>query len=489
MSFNRDHLLDEFRRLKLIRELSAGKFSLFSGKVAHFFIALILFVVLVTWLLHATEMKREAVYMSGIFLLSAYLWVTEALPLFATALLVIGLEIIFIANPGGWQSLGFANGESPVYTIFIEPLANPVIILFLGGFLLAMASVKQGVDQALASTLLKLFGNQPLMIMLGLMSVTATFSMFMSNTATTAMMITLVIPLLKFIPKGDPFNKALILCIPFAANIGGMGTPIASPPNAVAMGFLKSAGFNITFLQWMLIAIPLVVALLLFALFLLWTFYKPREKGLSVVLKPIKINRSGWFVIVIFSTTVLLWLTDQWHGLPSAAVALLPAIAFTATGIIKRIDYNSLEWHILTLIAGGIALGVGMKVTGLDAIIINEIPPGSAWVFILLLVSTALFSTFMSNTAAANLIIPIGISFASGVMGKPLEAIILGVSIALVSSISMALPISTPPNAIAYARGILNSKDFMLTGSIIGVFALLLILLFSRTVIEFWMTL
>lgn len=488
MKFSRNHLYEEFKRLKFIRKIAGIKPPLYTAKLIHFFIALILFAVLFFLLSSFTEMPREAIYMAGIFLLSAYLWVTEALPLFATALLVMGLEIVFIANPGNWPLLGFSNGLSPNYTVFIEPMANPVIILFLGGFLLAMASVKQGVDKALASTLLKFFGNTPIMIMLGLMLVTAVFSMFMSNTATTAMMITLVIPLLKFIPKADPFNKALILCIPFAANIGGMGTPIASPPNAVAMGFLKSAGFEITFLQWMLIAIPLMAALLLVAFFLLWTFYKPKEQGLLISLEETKIDKNGWFVIVIFSSTVLLWLTDQLHGLPAAAVALLPAIAFTATGLIRRSDYNSLEWHILTLIAGGIALGVGMKITGLDAIIINEIPTGSSLVFILLVVATILFSTFMSNTAAANLIIPIGISFAANATGGPHEAIVLGVSIALAASVAMSLPISTPPNAIAYARGILTSKDFMLIGSIMGILALVLILFFGKTIIEFWMT-
>lgn len=488
MKFNRNHLLEEFKRLRFIRGIAGIKTPLYTAKLIHFFIALMLFALLVLLLATYTEMPREAIYMAGIFVLSAYLWVTEALPLFATALLVIGLEIIFIANPGDWPLLGFANGLSPDYTTFIEPMANSVIILFLGGFLLAMASVKQGVDKALASTLLKLFGSTPFMIMMGLMLVTAIFSMFMSNTATTAMMITLVVPLLKFIPKGDPFSKALILCIPFAANIGGMGTPIASPPNAVAMGFLKSAGYEITFLQWMLIAIPLMAALLLVTFFLLWLFYKPKEKGLSISLEHTAIDKSGWFVIIIFSSTVLLWLTDQWHGLPAAAVALLPAIAFTATGLIRRSDYNSLEWHILTLIAGGIALGVGMKITGLDAIIINEIPSGSSIVFILLIIATLVFSTFMSNTAAANLIIPIGISFAAKAAGGPQEAIVLGVSIALAASAAMSLPISTPPNAIAYARGILSSKDFMLIGSIIGILTLLLILLFGESIIKFWMT-
>ena len=178
--------------------------------------------------------------------------------------------------------------------------------------------------------------------------------------------------------------------------------------------------------------------------------------------------------MVIFAVTIGLWLTDQVHGLPTSVVALVPVVGFTTTGIIRRSDINSLEWHILILIAGGIALGVGMKMTGLDQIIVDLIPQNSMIIFPLLIVVTILLSTFMSNTAASNLLIPLGISFATG-LGSSQLSLEIGVGVAFAASMAMALPISTPPNAIAYSKGVLGSKDFTKAGLIIGLIAFFLI--------------
>lgn len=412
--------------------------------------------------------------MASIFILAGLLWVSEALPLFATALVIISLEIIFISNPGNWPGLGNPIGENPNFRTFLNPLSDPIIILFLGGFILAQASVKEGIDKALASQILRIFGAKPRVVLLGLMTITCVFSMWMSNTATTAMMITLATPLASQIPAGDPFRKSLVLSIPFAANIGGMGTPIASPPNAVAVAFLKNVGIHISFLEWMIVAIPLVIGLLLITWILLWHLYKPNN-GFSLATETHRINGRGFFVMIIFSTTILLWMSDSWHGLPTAVVALVPVVAFTTTGIIRRSDVNSLEWHILILIAGGIALGLGLKITGLDLVIVNLIPKDDAIIFPLMMVSTILLSTFMSNTAASNLLIPLGISFAIGLQEQALAREI-GIGIALAASAAMSLPISTPPNAIAYAKGVLSSQDFSKAGVLVGIVAVILIL-------------
>lgn len=419
-------------------------------------------------------MPRQAVLMLAIFVLAGLLWVTEAMPLFATALVVISLEIILIANPGDWSGLGSIDGNNPDFRTFLNPISDPVIILFLGGFILAQASVKEGIDKALASNILKIFGQKPKVVMLGLMTITCIFSMWMSNTATTAMMITLTVPLMKQIPHEDPFRKAIVLCIPFAANIGGLGTPIASPPNAVAVGFLKSVGIEISFLDWMLTATPMMVIMILFVWLLLWRLYKP-QTSITMSSEFHKIDARGAYVMIIFTLTIILWLSDGLHGLPTAVVALVPVIGFTTTGIIRRSDINSLEWHILILIAGGIALGLGLKVTGLDVIVVDLIPKESGIIFPALILSTIILSTFMSNTAASNLLIPLGVSFAIG-LGDNGIALEIGVGIALAASMAMSLPISTPPNAIAYANGVLSSKDFTKAGVLVGLFAIVLIL-------------
>ena len=426
--------------------------------------------------------------MTGIFVLAALLWATEALPLFATAILIIALEIVLLANPGGWSGFGFAGGNSPDYQVFLAPLANPVIVLFFGGFLLAHAILKEGVDKTMAGAILSLFGRSPRRVMLGLMVITAVFSMWMSNTATTAMMITLTVPMLSQIPAGDPFRKGLILSVPFAANIGGMGTPIASPPNAVAVSFLLEAGYEISFLQWVLIAIPLMTGLLLFSWVLLSFLYAPRQR--IVFAKPVAEPMSGrdWYVVGVLVTTIGLWLTEGWHGLSTAVVALLPAVAFTATGLLTRRDVNSLEWHILILIMGGIALGVGMQRTGLDEVFVSLIPSQGGVVLGAMVLATILFSTFISNTAAANLLLPVGIAFAAGTTDPDSPgAIVLAVSIALAASLAMSLPVSTPPNTIAYSQGRLTSGDFIRPGVVIGIVAVVLIVWLGDEVVGFWM--
>jgi sodium-dependent dicarboxylate transporter 2/3/5 len=435
----------------------------------------------------AAGWPREAAYMAGIFVAAALLWVLEALPLFATALLVVGLEIILLANPGGWPGLGFEQAPTPSYQTFLAPAADPILVLFFGGFLLARACVKEGVDRTLAGLILRLFHGQPGRVMLGLMLVTALFSMWMSNTAATAMMITIVAPMVRQIPEGDPVRKGLVLAVPFAANVGGMGTPIASPPNAVAVGFLSSAGYEVSFLQWMLIAVPLTAAMLGVAWAVLRALYPPATDDLTLQADHRALSGRGVFVLAVLVLTVGLWLTDRWHGLPTAVVALLPAIAFTATGVLDQTDVDSLEWDILILIGGGIALGAGMQQTGLDQIVVQAVPLGGPFVGVGLVGATVLVSTFMSNTAAANLLIPIGVSFAAGLLatGGP-GPIQVGLSIALAASLSMALPVSTPPNAIAYASGELDTADFVRAGSLVGALAVVLIVAFGGPVITFW---
>jgi len=481
---------EEVKRLRNIERLAEIRPPIPSRRVILFLLVILADAVVVWLLFEHTGLRREAVFMSGIFVLAGLLWVTESLPLFATAIVIIALEIIFIANPGNWPGFGFADGNSPDYQAFLSPLANPIIVLFFGGFVLAQAVLKEGVDKAMASVILRWFGGKPRMVMLGLMLITAVFSMWMSNTATTAMMITLVVPMLSQVPTSDPLRKGLLLSIPFAANIGGMGTPIASPPNAVAVSFLQQAGYEISFSQWVLIAVPLMVFLLFFAWLLIGYLFPAQDADVQLNAEQRKIDRRGWYVIVILVTTVLLWLTDRFHGLSTAVVALFPAVAFTATGLISRSDINSLEWHILILIMGGIALGIGMQTTGLDTILVEAIPVQGQAILAVLVVTTILFSTFISNTAAANLLLPIGITYAIQQIGSEIASpgpIQIGVGIALAASLAMSLPVSTPPNTIAYSKGDLDTKDFTKAGVIIGAVSVTLIILLGNQVVSFWM--
>lgn len=432
----------------------------------------------VYYFIDRTDHNREVALMAGIFSLACLLWVTEALPLFATALLIIGLEILLLSNPGEWELLGFEDGSSPDFTFFLEPLSDSIIILFFGGFILAKAAVKRGVDASLAAYVLRFFGRTPAKVMMGMMLITAFFSMWMSNTATATMMITLLVPLFTQIPKEHHFQKGLLLAIPFAANIGGMGTPIASPPNAVAIGFLNSVGITISFPEWMMISIPLVIIMLFVAYQIIFNSYKPTNLDHEIALEKKKIDGKGRFVIFIFMVTIGLWLTETFHGVPTAVVALIPAVVFTATGLLNKNDINGLEWSILLLIAGGIALGKGMTTTGLDQVLASFLPGNSPFLFGILVVSTLIMSTLISNTATSNLLIPIGVSLAVSIDATNtyfIKEIAFG--IALAASMAMALPVSTAPNTIAYAQGKLNTSDFASIGAILGVIAVLIIIL------------
>ena len=216
----------------------------------------------------------------SIFLLAIVLWVCEAVPLHATAAIIILLEVLFISDA---SLLPIPKGfEAKPYASIFATLAHPILMLFLGGFFLADGAAKFELDRNLTRVLLKPFGTSPRKITLGLMLITAVFSMFMSNTATTATMMMVVLPVIGGLPAGDRMRVALALCIPVAANVGGIGTPIGTPPNAIALGALIKEGISIGFLQWMTMTVPFMVVILLFAWGLLNLLYRSSQKTIEL---------------------------------------------------------------------------------------------------------------------------------------------------------------------------------------------------------------
>lgn len=439
-------------------------------------------------LLATTALPREAAFMSGILLLAALLWSTEAIPLAATALLVIALQVVLLANPGKWPELGMTQG-AVTYRELLARAADPILLLFLGGLLLAQAAAIHRVDRVIAAKFLSPFTHRPIFLLLAVMGITAVFSMWMSNTAATAMMIAIAAPLVGALPTGDRFRVAITLAVPFAANLGGMGTPIGSPPNALAVSLLRSAGHSISFLQWMLIAVPLMTVLLLVAAFLLRYLYPPGQARLALTLPSERLTPRAWGVVAIFCLTVGLWLTEPLHGLPASLVAVLPVVLLTGSGLLAPRDINGISYDVLILIAGGIALGAGMSITRLDAVLASALPGGMFFVSLLTLTAASIvLSTFMSNTATANLLLPIAISFAATNLPESREAAAtLAVAIALACSAAMALPVSTPPNAIAYATGGVTSRQMAVGGALIGGLAAVLIALGATWIVALWL--
>jgi sodium-dependent dicarboxylate transporter 2/3/5 len=415
------------------------------------------------------------------FVGAAGFWITEVIPPFATAIMVIVTSIYVLGMPGGPLGLE-ATGVESSYQIFLNPIASPVLVLFFGGFILAVAASKHGLDVRLAKAFIKPFGTKPTVVLLGVITTTALFSMFMSNTATTAMMIAIVAPLFRHLEGRAGLKQALVLAVPFAANIGGMGTIIGTPPNAVAASVLLELGHPISFFRWMTIGVPLVIILLLALWMVLRLSLKIKPESLELLF-PDTLAVTWDLVVVVctFVVTILLWLTEPLHSLPAAVVALLPVGVFTVTGIIGREDLQKIEWHVLILVAGGLTLGVAMKASGLSDWLAAQLGllemPTAILLIVLALVAIAL-SNFMSNTSAANLLIPIVISLAA------ISPIVGAVAVAFAASLAMSLPISTPPNAIAFATRAIHTSDLARYGTIVsavGVVLMLAVLLLFRT--------
>jgi sodium-dependent dicarboxylate transporter 2/3/5 len=436
------------------------------------------------WLGFHLGWAREAAYMGGILVLAAVWWVTEAIPLFVTSLVILALEILLFANPGNWPGLGFASGPSPTMAGLIAAAADSILLLFFGGLILARACVNEGVDRVLSSVLLRPFGNRPAFVLLGVLVVTAFLSMWMSNTATAALMMTLVGPLAQRLAPKDAFRTALFLAVPVGANLGGMGTPIASPPNAIAMKYLASNDLAIGFGPWMLVAVPMLTLILLCAWGLLWRWYPCQAVQVDLFTEPAVLSPRGRVVLWTFAGTVILWLTESLHGLPAAYVGLMPALVLTATAMVRREDVQQLDWSVLILISGGIVLGAGMQMTGLDRIVVGYLPlDGDTSVGMLVFALTVLamaLAVFMSNTAAANLIIPVAMASVVTLNATDGEATFLTTYLAMAISLAvgsaMLLPSSTPPNAIAYASGEFTTNDLLRIGACVAAVTLVLTL-------------
>ena len=417
--------------------------------------------------------------MLAIFFMAVCFWVLEPIPIFATSVLLIFMELLLVSS----QSFSWIRHEVGAenllpYSKILGTFASPIIMLFLGGFFLAIAATKYRLDLNLARVLLKPFGNNPRWIMLGLMMITAIFSMFMSNTATTALMLAILSPVLRTMKDEDPGRTAFVLSIPIAANIGGVGTPIGTPPNAVAMKYLTGSD-AISFSEWMLFGIPLALSILLIAWLLLLLLFPPQENHMELSIKG-EFQKSGRAIVVyvVFAGTILLWLTGKLHGLNSYVVAMFPVAIFLAFRIITKDDLKLLSWDVLWLISGGIALGLGLEETGLSKTLVESLP-FAQWPGMVVLLGSAvvalLMSTFISNTATANLLLPL-----MAVLGSSEPALQeLGGTRAIVlvnafaCSMAMALPVSTPPNALAFASGMLKGNELMKAGIVVSFFGLL----------------
>ena len=422
----------------------------------------------------------------AIFVMAVMLWLTEAIPAWATSVVIIFVLLFFVSDSAFkiMQGSEAEMGKLLDYQGVMACFADPTIILFLGGFVLAIAATKSGLDVMMAKALIAPFGKRSENVLLGFMLITGIFSMFISNTATAAMMLTFLTPVFKSLPPSGKGRVALTMAIPIGANLGGMGTPIGTPPNAFAYKVLNDPqGLNmgIGFGDWMMIMAPMVILMLIVAWFILLKMFPFSQKTIEIKIEShVKSNWRTAVVAATFILTIILWVFGKQLGVNANTVAMLPIAVFAFTGVITANDLKDIDWSVIWMVAGGFALGLAMNGTGLAEVAVKSIPFGEFNPLAIMVISGLVcfaLSNFISNTATAALLIPILSVVCAGMGDKLAEiggtsTILIGVAVA--ASCAMSLPISTPPNAIAYSTGLIQQTDMVKAGATIGVISILI---------------
>jgi sodium-dependent dicarboxylate transporter 2/3/5 len=400
-----------------------------------------------------------------LFLLAVGLWITEAVPAFAVGLLIMGYLVFALGttliHPEPWD-----------VTPYLNTWSSPVIWLMLGGFFMAEGLSRTGLDRRLLALAIRPAGTRPAHVLLAVMLTAAIASMFISNTSTTVLMVGAVIPLIRQAGRDEPFATALLVAIPLAASVGGMGTIIGSAPNAIAAGVAAGFGQEINFVEWMVVGAPVALGLVVLAWAFLLKRYPARMDSFDLDLggsaePELPGMRERVIVSVISLATVGMWMTTPLHGIHVAAISLIPIVGLTMTQVLGAADVRGLPWDTLMLVAGGLSLGAAVVDTGLAAqlatwleflTVLNQ----DVLVFAALALVTVILSNFMSNTATVSLVLPVAVAL---VPGRELEmCVILGLS----ASCALLLPVSTPPNAVAYSTGELHTRDLRPGGILIG---------------------
>jgi len=380
------------------------------------------------------------------------LWVTEWVPVVVTSLwVVLGLSV-------GATVLSPADAG-----LYIKELGNPILSLFFGGFVMAGAIQRAKIDRMIAHGLLRLVPPQPKWVLAAIIMASIGVSMWISNTAATLMMLPIVLSLGDTLPKSDRFRMAMVLAVPFAANVGGMATPVGTPPNAIALGWLHRAGVELTFGGWMMWGLPVALLGGVMIWMVLSLLFKTKER-IDVQPELIEVTPHAWLTLGVVGVAIVLWVTGGWHGFSDATVALGAAVCLLATRAYLPTDLGKLEWPVILLMWGGLALGLGIEKTGVSMMVgewLAGVPSAySAWVAMGV---SATLSAVMNDTATANVVIPI-------IGQMPTDHLALTIFMTAVSSsAAMVLPVSCAPNAVVFGKSLVTSRTFIWAGSLVTV--------------------
>ncbi|MFH0954585.1 MAG: DASS family sodium-coupled anion symporter [Candidatus Micrarchaeota archaeon] len=405
----------------------------------------------------------------AIIVLAFVLWISEAIPLHVTALLAAFLLVTI----GGF-------GPDKVFAQFFDK----VVVLVLGGFVLAVALSKHKLDEYLANKLLGRFGSSASMVLLGMLFVSAALSMWMANSAAAAICMPIALVVLsknKCKAGNSQFGKAMVIAVAYGATIGGIGTLIGSTPNVLAQKFLAENGLSFGFVEWLIRGFPFMIALLLAAWLVLKTVFKSEIKTVELDRHTNPFTQNQKKVAVIFLFTVLLWVTESIHGIHNSVVALIPIILFSVFNLLEPKDFQKIDWGSLILIGGGIALGLGITSSGLADSFSSAL--GTALAnqpyFVVLLgvaIIGILLTSFISNTAASAVLIPI-ITALSVVLGVNMTNLVVVSAIGV--SMDFIFPMGTPPSALAYGTGYIRVKDLIKSGVLLSIAGAVLLAIFA----------
>ena len=422
-------------------------------------------------------------HVAALAVLMAVWWVTEAVPIAATALLPLVLLPL----------LGIVDIDAAA-----APYANPVIFLFMGGFLIAAALQRCGLHRRIALSIVRVGGTSATRLVGSFMAATAFISMWVSNTATVAMLLPMALAVIELVEEhgqreGDgqastgELAVALLLGLAYAANIGGLGTLIGTPPNALLAGFMaESYGRTIGFVEWMLLGVPLVIVALPLAWLLLTRFLHPlRGIGIAGGRQAIveqaralgRLSRAEWTVGVVTALTAAAWLgrpllVAAAPGLSDAGIAIAGALLLFLLPVSGRGDRaltwenaEQLPWGVLVLFGGGLSLAHAIQVTGLAGWIGQALAGAASWPALLILVLVTTVVCFLteltSNTATAAALLPVVAALALAIGTDPLQ---LAVPTALAASCAFMMPVATPPNAIVYGSGRVSMPQMIRAG-------------------------
>ena len=457
----------------------------------------ILVFALMTWLPEPEGLSQKAWYTAAVTLLMGIWWITEAIPIYATAL----VPIVF------FPMLGITS-----ITDATTPYANPIIYLFMGGFFLALGMERWKLHRRIALSIVSKSGVKPTSIILGFTIASASLSMFVSNTATAIMMLPIAMSVFELAEGAEQgerknFEIALVLSIAYGCNIGGIGTLIGTPPNALLAGFFQeNYGVEISFLDWMLVGVPvLLISLPLMFLLLTRVIYPIRMPELqggqafisNELAKMGSMTTQEIRVGIIFLLTALLWifrpfLDEKIPGMSDAGIAISAAILLFMMPssdseqpfLLTWEDTKKMPWGVLVLFGGGLSMASAISSTGLAVWIGDSLSVLEGWpvlLLILIVVAMMIFLTELtSNTASTAAFLPILASLAYGIGENPL---LLAVPAVIAASCAFMLPVATPPNAIVYGIGKITIPQMSKAGFWLNILFIGLITLASYTVI------